>query len=116
MIDVNPPVGLQKFYFDEGLLRDVGVHLQLSIQDESAGPSSLSKRCIVCRKNINLVEMRVHVARHIVNGGIVGANICGFCGSDAGVCHTTLKQQKREHRPFIQLKNVTAPVTFRMVG
>lgn len=65
MIDVNPPVGLQIFYFDEGLLQDVGVHLELSIQ---AGPSSLSKRCIVCRKNINLAEMRVHVASHIVKG------------------------------------------------
>ena len=76
----------------------------------------VSYRVVGLPENINLVEMRVHVARHIVNGGIVGANICGFCGSDAGVCHTTLKQQKREHRPFIQLKNVTAPVTFRMVG
>ena len=78
MLPPSTPRDLQKFYFDEGRLWDVGVNLQLSIQDKSAGPPSLSKRCIVCRKNINLAEMREHVASHIVKGGIVGANICGL--------------------------------------
>ena len=42
--------GLQKFYFDEDLMRDVGVHLQLNIPDEPQSSTLMSQRCTMCRK------------------------------------------------------------------
>ena len=94
-IELNPPDGMTKYYFDMGLLQDMGVHLQLSTpaSNQSApGPSTpaLKKRCLQCGKSILLSEMRCHVAKHILKGDLADVNTCGFCGNDT--CSVTLKK------------------------
>ena len=94
-IELNPPDGMTKYYFDMGLLQDMGVHLQLSTpasNQSDPGPSTpaLKKCCLQCGKSILLSEMRCHVAKHILKGDLADDNTCGFCGNDT--CSVTLKK------------------------
>ena len=99
-IDLNPPEGLTKFYFDINLLRDMGVHLQLSRPDinaqqpHSSDQSVVTKKCYQCNKNIPLSNMRAHIAVHILRQELLSPNTCGFCGRDT--CTITLKVTSRK--------------------
>ena len=96
-IDLEPPEGVTRFYFDMNLLHDVGVHLQMSVvshQQSQPGQSIIKKRCFKCRKSIPLSEMRAHVGVHILSKDVVGSNICGFCGR--GTCMTKCKNKSKK--------------------
>ena len=99
-IDLNPPEGLTKFYFDNNLLKDMGVHLQLSRpninaqQPHSSGQSIVNKKCYQCNKSIPLSNMRTHIAVHILRQELRSPNTCGFCGRDT--CTITLKATSRK--------------------
>ena len=95
---LDPPDGLNKYYFDINLMRDMRVHLQLSLPEAndrqpltfSSNQSVVRKKCMKSRKIIPLSEMRLHVATHILKKELVGSNICGFCGTDT--CVITMKK------------------------
>ena len=99
-IDLDPPEGLSRYYFEMNLLRDVGVHLQLSTQHVPQQPSAdkqqsvIKKRCFTCNKSIPLSEMRAHVGIHILRNDLLGPNVCGFCGRDtcANKCKSNSKK------------------------
>ena len=59
----DPPPGMSKFCFDKQTT-DIGVHLSLSIPDAES-TTSLHK-CKVCRKLVDLKEMRTHIGKHII--------------------------------------------------
>lgn len=91
-IDLSPPEGMTKFYFDINLLRDMGVHLQLTTPSVTSQSSTtagvVTKRCFTCNKVLPLSDMRAHVGGHIQRKRLNGSNICGFCGRS--VCTTKL--------------------------
>ena len=100
-IDLDPPEGMTKYYFDMNLLRDMGVHLQLTAPAPQSSTSSTStssgvvtNRCFSCNKLVPLNYMRVHVGCHIMKGQLHGSNICGFCGRS--VC--TIKLVGSSHK------------------
>ena len=101
-VSLNPPDGLSKYYFDMNLMRDMGVHLQLSNteatsdqQPHTSGQSVVKKKCFTCRKMIPWSDLRNHVAIHILKHEIVGSNICGFCGR-VDSCVVTLKASSKK--------------------
>ena len=57
-VDLEPPAGMTKYYFNMGLLRDISVHLQLTTPAPSASSSSttgvVNKRCFKCGKTVPL--------------------------------------------------------------
>ena len=71
-IKLNPPEGMTKYFLYVDLIRDMGVHLQLSTpgssQQTSNQPTSttstLKKRCFKCGKNVPMSDMRCHVGKH----------------------------------------------------
>ena len=99
---LDPPDGLSKYYFNINLMRDMGVHLQLSLPEaydrqpltSSSNQSVVRKKCMKCRKIIPLSEMRLHVVTHILKKELVGSNICRFCGTDT--CVITMKKNLEE--------------------
>ena len=59
-VDLEPPAGMTKYYFNMGLLRDMGVHLQLTTPALSASSSTtgvVNKRCFKCGKTVPLSIM-----------------------------------------------------------
>ena len=108
-VELSPPDGMTKFYFEYGLLQDMGVHLQLTTTEAEAHSSSssssttsstqvLKKCCFQCRKYIPLSDMRFHVGRHILAGQLSGCNVCGFCGRES--CVITLKKSRGNNTEF----------------
>ena len=99
-VDLHPPEGLTKYFFDINLIRDLGVHLQLSrptaveceqqAETHSTNQSLVKKKCFICSKLVPWSEMRCHVGKHILKNDRVGPNVCGFCGRNT--CAVTLKQ------------------------
>ena len=70
-----------KFFFNMGLLSAPGGTTAPSSSSSSTSASSqIKKRCTKCSKEIPHSEMRLHVAKHILDGGLYGPKTCGFCG------------------------------------
>ena len=121
-IDLSPPPGMTKFFFNMGLLRDMGVHLTLSTPGSTTTPSSSSsstsassqikKRCTKCSKEIPHAEMRLHVAKHILDGGLSGPKTCGFCGQQT--CEIKLKNSSRgKGKTFFKISEWDCPYYFQ---
>ena len=85
------------FIFDKQLLMDFGVQLQLS--DEHEAPiskiDSKKRRCKLCKKDIELEYMRLHVAQHILKDNIASPTLCGFCGKSTCTVSLTNTSKKR---------------------
>ena len=111
-VEINPPEGMSKYFFDMNLLRDMSVHLQLqpttsapsAASSTVAGPSSvLKKKCLVCRKMVDWSSMRCHVAAHILKGEVRVPpgeldRVCGFC---SGLnCDTSLKISRKGGKEY----------------
>ena len=85
------------FSFDKQLLMDFGVQLQLSDVHEAPISKNESKkrRCKLCKKDIELGYMRLHVAQHILKDNIASLTLCGFCGkSTCSVSLTNTSKKK----------------------
>ena len=98
-INLNPPEGLTKYYFDMNQIRDMGVHLQLSNtetnqQPKSSAESIVQKKCFKCKKVVPLSDMRCHIGTHILRNELDGPNICGFCGRDT--CSIIMKKTSKK--------------------
>ena len=106
-IQLDPPPGMSKFFFDGQLIRDIGVDFTLTHAAESTSRSNassssssstataLNRKCFHCRLNIPLERMREHVAHHIVKGDLQKSHsLCGFCGRD-GLCELQIKWTSR---------------------
>ena len=109
MIDLNPPEGMTKFYFDKNMINDMGIKIQASggtvnVEAESGIDTKIKKQCFTCNKLVTWSDMRCHVGTHIVKEELSGINICGFCGRD--VCSITLKKTpKKGYKLFFELTN-----------
>ena len=98
-IDLTPPNGLTKYYFDRQFILDVGVQMPNDPDDEDV--TLLLRDCFHCSKRIPLEDMREHVAYHILSYHLQGPNICGYCGKAS--CCTTLRKTryvKRTNKTF----------------
>jgi hypothetical protein len=101
-ITLTPPEGLSKYFFDINLMRDMGVHLQLSRtetsgqqQPQTPGQSVVKKKCYKCKKMLPWSDMRMHIGVHILKNDIIGNNICGFCGR-VDTCEVTMKASSKK--------------------
>ena len=104
LIELNPPNGMSKYYFDAQLIRDIGVDLQLhstaTASSSSNMDTSLKRKCFHCNKQIPLDKMRVHVASHIMHDDISGLDVCGFCGKEGCDTQVTFTSKKSNNKFF----------------
>ena len=118
MVDLNPPPGMTKFYFESNLLLDMCVHLQVQPSETSTSSSTtatngaqktsvIEKSCYKCRKKVPLSDMRLHVGMHILKEDIVDINTCGFCGRN--VCSVKLKGTRGRSQMFYKIQDCDCP-------
>ena len=112
-VELNPPEGMTKFYFDLNLLRDMNVHLQLqnqsSTQNKVSPSGVIEKKCLVCKKAVKLTNMRCHVGAHILKDEVKGERdkICGFCSGTE--CETVLKVSKKSGQEYYSIQKSDCP-------
>ena len=92
------------YSFDRQVILDMGVGMNVSSQREGATVSrnttsgkkdTLLKLCIICKKEIDLLKMRIH-SMHIMKEDFLNetlVNVCGFCGRIA--CSNRLEVSQR---------------------
>ena len=89
-INLNAPDGMTAFEFDRSLMMDMSVLLT-----EVPQPQDNNKLpCKLCSKKFPELQMRTHVASHILQEGLKGR--CGYCGLDS--CTSTLKKTSRSKK------------------
>ena len=118
--DIDANEGQIKYSFERSLLLDVSTHLQIQVSRviEEATPCTsgnvpriVKKKCKVCSRNVIYEMMRVHVAGHIAKGDVLGASICGFCGTDTG-CATTVNTSSSGPNKYYSLRSSDCPYKF----
>ena len=86
-IDCNAPHGMTAFVFDRSLMMDMGVLLR----DVPESCDNDKLKCRLCTKKIPQLQMRAHIASHILKDDLEYR--CGYCGLDT--CTSVLKKTTR---------------------
>ena len=114
-ISAKPPEGCSSYFFDKQLIQAIGVHIVLSQNNVDTQENT---KCKICKKKVNLEDMRVHVGTHIIKRDITENlhDICGFCGKHG--CHISLEEtsHKGKRSSFHQKVNVSTSSHIRNWG
>ena len=112
-ISAKPPEGCLSYFFDKQLIQDIGVHIVLLHNNVETQEST---KCKICKKKVNLKDMRVHVGAHVIKRDIRENlhNICGFCGKHG--CHISLEETSHKGSSFHQKVNVSTSFHIRNWG
>ena len=58
-----------KFKYDKSLMMDIGMAIK-NVERQSLTPDIHSRKCFICSRKVDINNMRAHVGKHILDGGM----------------------------------------------
>ena len=114
-ISRQPPKGCSSYYFNNKLIQDIGVHIVLSGQNNDTDEGT---KCKICKRRVQLKDMRVHVGKHVIKNDITGEqdDICGFCGKHGCTVLLESTSHKGSKKYFSPKSNCVYFYPYKKVG